>query len=189
MNKNQNTLEHARIGIDIGRVVICPTDEIKGADTSFLSASPEQAMRIPPAPGAERLIRTLVEHTGGNVWYVSKAGPRIQNLTQAWFRHNHFHDRTGIPPARLRFCLKRHEKRGIAQQLRLTHFVDDRLDVLEPMRGLVPHLYLFGIQKHRAPRWAIPVRNWQELGELLLGATNESNVIDGNVFGEPNAVV
>lgn len=184
-----NTLNEARIGIDIGRVVMCPTDEVKGPDTSFLSASPELAMTIPPAPEAERIIRTLVERTGGNTWLVSKAGKRIQSLTKDWFRHNRFYERTGIPPTQLRFCLKRHEKRGIAKQLRLTHFIDDRLDVLEPMRGVVPNLYLFGVQKGPAPSWVTPVRNWEEVGKLLLGAVGESNVPDRNVIRQPNAVL
>jgi hypothetical protein len=31
--------------------------------------------------------------------------------------------------------------------LRLTHFIDDRTDVLHHLEGLVPHRYLFGPQR------------------------------------------
>jgi hypothetical protein len=184
-----NTLEKARIGIDIGRVVLCPTDDMKGPDTSFLTSSTELAMKIPPAPGAERTIQTLVQRTGGQVWYVSKAGSRIQNLTKEWFRRNSFHEKTRVPPERLLFCIKRHEKRGIAKLLRLTHFIDDRLDVLEPMRGVVPRLYLFGVQQRPAPDWVISVRNWHELEVLLLGSNGKGDVTSGHVVGQPNAVL
>ena len=169
--KNTKTpLSNARIGVDIGRVVMCPTSELKGPDTSFLSASPERAMRIPPAPGAEDTLRKFAEQTDGNVWYVSKAGKRIQGLTKDWFRHNDFYRRAGVPAGHLRFCFKRHQKAGIARQLGLTHFIDDRTDVLEHLRGVVEHLYLFGAQSEPAPQWVTAVRDWNEIEALLLGS-------------------
>lgn len=167
--KTLPSLEQARIGVDIGRVLMCPTDEIKGPDTSFLTAQPELAMKIPPSTGAEPTLRALVAATGGNVWYVSKAGKRVQALTRQWFRHNDFHRRVGTEDNHLRFCFKRHEKHAIAKQLLLTHFIDDRRDVLEHLRGLVPNLYLFGVQADPAPGWATHVRDWSELCERLLG--------------------
>ncbi len=180
-----NELNDSRIGIDIGRVVMCPTDEVTGPDTSFLSAKAELAMQIPPAPGAEAVIRTLVARTGGSAWYVSKAGRRVQALTKEWFRHNDFHTRSGIAAERLLFCFKRHEKARIAERLRLTHFIDDRLDVLEPMRGIVPHLLLFGVQSRPAPPWVTPVRDWNAIARLLL---REGDERERNVIGQPHAV-
>ena len=168
---------------------MCPTDENEGPDTSFLDAKPDQAMRIPPAPGAERVLRELVSRTGGNVWFVSKAGQRIQGLTRQWFEHNDFHDRSGVPRQKLLFCRRRHEKRGIAEHLRLTHFIDDRMDVLAPMRDVVPHLYLFGVQARPAPAWVTAVRDWAHLEGLLLPGFGKGDEASRDVSGQPHAVV
>ncbi|MBK6692871.1 MAG: hypothetical protein IPG50_11820 [Myxococcales bacterium] len=48
---------------------------------------------------------------------------------------------------------KRRDKATHAKHLKLTHFIDDRLGVLEHLRGVVPNLILFGYQ---GPRAAIP---------------------------------
>ena len=47
-------------------------------------------------------------------------------------------------------------------ELAITHFIDDRLDVLECLRGLVSNLYLFGEQRNadRIPDWAVCVADW-----------------------------
>ena len=170
--RNQTTesrLAHARIGVDIGRVLMCPTDEVKGPDTSFLSASPDLAMRIPPSEGAEQILRELVHATRGHVWFVSKAGKRIRALTREWFHHNDFFTRCGVPEQHLHFCFKRHEKAGIAEELGLTHFIDDRRDVLEHLRTVVDHLYLFGIQSEAPPPWVVSVRDWADVQTRMLG--------------------
>lgn len=175
MNTTTNTqYVRMRIGIDIGRVVMCPTDAVRGPDTSFLSVSQDRAMEIPPAPGAAATIRALVEATGGQVWFVSKAGSRIAGLTREWFQHNNFHARTSTAPESIHFCTHRHEKRGIAERLRLTHFIDDRQDVLKPMLDVVRNLYLFGVQPGPPPRWCTPVPDWFAISRLLLSRQLEN---------------
>lgn len=51
--------------------------------------------------------------------------------------------------------------------LGITDFIDDRLDVLEAMRGVVPRLYLFGPQKRPTPQWVIPVIDWSAVAEAI----------------------
>lgn len=150
------------LGIDIGRVIIGPVDDHGRADTSFLSGTVERAMQTPPAPGALDSIAQLARAFGGDVWLVSKCGPGIQAKTRRWLAHWHFWDATGIAPDHLRFCLKRPQKADHCRELAITHFIDDRVDVLEHLRGLVPHLYLFGAdwRTRRAPAWALPVITW-----------------------------
>jgi hypothetical protein len=48
--------------------------------------------------------------------------------------------------ARPPLCSRR-EKADHARALGLTHFIDDRLDVLGHLEGLVPHRFLFGPQR------------------------------------------
>lgn len=150
-----------RIGIDIGKVIMAPVAGGK-ADTSLLSGSLEKAMQTPPSPGAFEGVRTLVTAFAGQAWLVSKAGPNVQQKTRAWLRHWDFYRITGLPPEHLRFCLERSQKAGHCKQLKITHFIDDRLEVLEHLRGFVPNLYLFGEQPRldTIPEWATHVGHW-----------------------------
>ena len=150
------------LGIDIGRVIIGPT--IDGpADTAFIGTTIDEAMTSPPAPGAFEAIAELVARFDGRVWLVSKCGPSVQRKTRLWLDHWGFHDATGVPRDHVRFCLERHEKRLHTDELGITHFIDDRVDVLRHLRGGVEHLFLFGEQPNAAPAWAIPVQTWAEV--------------------------
>ena len=159
-----------KLGVDIGRVIIGTADADGKADTSFLSGSEDRALETPAAEGAFEAIRDLVEVFEGRVWLVSKCGPRIQNLTKRWLEHHSFYDRTGLAKDHLRFCLKRPEKRVHCEELGLTVFVDDRLDVLEHLRGVVGHLILFGHQRPgtAVPCWVTHAFNWREVRGTLL---------------------
>lgn len=149
-----------RLGLDIGRVIITP--EGRGGDTSFLGGSIEDAMRTPPNTGMFEAVGDLCERFGGRVWLVSKCGPRVQEKTRRWLRHHRFFHRTGIPAANLRFCLQRPQKAIHCRELGLTHFVDDRLDVLDHLAGIVDYRYLFGPQRpaQPTPDGLIPCLTW-----------------------------
>ncbi len=158
------------LGIDIGRVIIGAADSSGKADTSFLSGSDEAALTTPATEGSFEAIAELVRAFEGRVWLISKCGPRVQQLTRRWLRRHAFHERTGVRQDRVRFCLKRPEKREHCAAIGATHFVDDRLDVLENLVGLVPHLYWFGHQPGRAetPTWARRTLDWPEASRAIL---------------------
>ena len=160
-----------RLGIDIGKVLMAP---IQGgrADTSFLSGTFEDAMRTPSAPHALACVGRVMKRFGpSNVHLVSKAGPGVQNKTWHWLRHHDVYGQTGLAPSRVWFCLERHQKRGHCERLGITHFIDDRLDVLVHLRGVVPYLYLFGEQRRgqAAPSWVQPVSDWPAATARILG--------------------
>ncbi len=148
------------LGIDIGRVIISPV-YADGADTQFLNGSEDEAMHTPASPGAFDAIAQLTRDFGGRVWIVSKCGPKVQARSRRWLQHHDFHRLTGVPVEHLRFCRERRDKALHARQLRLTHFVDDRADVLSHLAGLVEHRFLFGPQRKQIPSWATPVMDWQ----------------------------
>jgi len=171
-NQRGHAAQQIRIGLDIGRVIINPAGTAGKEDTSFLGGSDADAMETPPSPGAFEVIRELVDFYEGRVWLVSKCGPRIQRRSRDWLRHQRFYQQTGLNPSQLRFCPKRPDKAIHCRQLRLTHFVDDRLDVLRHLRGITPNRYLFGHQKPRVvvPGWVTPVLDWSEVRAALLPA-------------------
>jgi len=158
------------LGIDIGRVIIGPVDDDGRADTSFLSGTPDRAMQTPPAAGAFAAITRLAAAFDGAVWLVSKCGPGVQAKTRRWLDHWRFWATTGIAPAHLRFCRERRDKALHCHELGVTHFIDDRLDVLEHLRNVVPELYLFGHQKARPPSWVTPVITWPAVLAAVLPA-------------------
>lgn len=137
------------IGIDIGRVIIAGGTPAAGPDTDFFGHDHDAAMRTPVVPGAFEGVATLVERFEGRAWLVSKCGPRIRDRSLAWLEHHRFWSRTGLDSGQVRFCRERRDKAIHAERLGLTHFVDDRFDVLRHLVDLVDHLYLFGPQKPR----------------------------------------
>ena len=165
---NLTSLADARIGIDIGRVLMCPSADDGRPDTSFLDSRDDVALQIPPAPHALDVIAALVARCAGRVWLVSKAGARIEMLTRRWFDAQNFFARSGMTADRVRFCRARADKRTHAVELGLTHFIDDRVDVLTHLRGVVPSLYLFGAQSEPGPSWATHVRDWFEVERQFL---------------------
>lgn len=156
-----------RLGLDIGRVLIAP-DGAHGADTSFIGGSLEDALSTPPYDGMFDAVPPLVARFGGRVWLVSKAGPRVQEKTLRWLEHHRFHERTGIPSAHVRFCRERAQKAIHCRELGITHFVDDRADVLLHLKGVVEHRFLFGPQKRPAAQDGVcPVRDWGAAAEAI----------------------
>lgn len=150
------------LGIDIGRVLIAPGGCGGKEDTSFIEGTLEEALRTPPMDGAFDAVKQLVEAFERRVWLISKCYPRVQDRTRRWLDHHGFYDKTGLRRDRVVFCLERPQKAGHCERLGIEYFIDDRLDVLEAMRGKVPHLFLFGPQRHPVPdlSWLAKVLTW-----------------------------
>ena len=157
--KHKQRIREPRIGVDIGRVII----NGDGPDTAFFGHDQEQALRTPAVPGAFDAVAELVRRFEGRVYLVSKCGPKIQARSLAWLDHHKFWTATCVNRAHVRFCRERRDKALHARQLALTHFVDDRFDVLTHLVGLVDRMYLFGPQRRRSeqlpsmlatPRWS-----------------------------------
>ena len=156
-----------KLGIDVGRVLISPGDDSR-PDTSFIGGTLEDALNTPAYAGMFDVVPDLVRRFGGQVWIVSKCGARIQERTQQWFGHHRFFERTGIDSGNVRFCLKRPEKAIHCRELGITHFIDDRTDVLAAMIDMVPNLYLFGPQRAAAPAGMRHVAGWGDVAQALL---------------------
>ena len=163
----KNERQQQRLGIDIGRVII--EGDRPGGDTNFIGGDIDDVLRTPAIEGALDAIARLTRRFEGRVWLVSKCGKRMEEKTRLWLGHYRFHELTGVPVEQVRFCRERPQKRDHAAELGLTHFVDDRPDVLEHLRGLVPHLFLFGPQREPAPEWARWVAGWPEAESAISG--------------------
>ncbi|GAB2605293.1 hypothetical protein GCM10027087_52780 [Paractinoplanes abujensis] len=152
---------HRRLGVDIGRVIIEGASP-GGGDTQFFSGNTERMLATPAVPGAFEVLARLVPQFD-EVWLVSKCGDRVQRSTRSWLDHHDFAARTGIHRDNVRFCSRRPDKAVHCAELGITHFVDDKLDVHQALRGVVRHRYLFGPQRTPAPAWVEHTRTWPEV--------------------------
>jgi hypothetical protein len=150
------------LGVDFGGVINDGASHPSGDDTAFLSGGFDEAMQTPAMAGVVPSLARLTRTFQGQVWVVSKCGPRIQERTEQWLRSHRFFEETDVPETHIRFCRKRPEKAVHCAELGITHFVDDRSDVLEYLEGIVEHRYLFGSRAAEVPRGAKRVKNWIE---------------------------
>lgn len=130
------------LGVDIGGVIIDRINDDK--DTSFFS---DNYLKTTPVPDVLESLRLLNSRVGGDpfdhIVLISKCGVRTQQRTHEWLDARNLEAFTGITMNDRLFCRKRHEKVPIAEHWGVTHFVDDRLEILKYMVGIVPNLYLF----------------------------------------------
>ncbi|WP_280428967.1 hypothetical protein [Nocardia brasiliensis] len=168
-----NNARQPRLGVDFGRVIQGAALRPGAPDTVFLSGGHAEAMRTPPSPNAFEVLTRLVERFAGQAWVISKCGPQVEQRTRQWLDHHHFFTRTGMPRDHLRFCRERVHKAAHCAELGITHMIDDRLEVHHALRGLVPHLYLFGPQTAPVPDWVCHVPTWIAVETAVTAAVAE----------------
>lgn len=161
-----------RVGIDFGGVIVRNLTRVAGEDTGLCG---DQSRSI-ANNGVYEAIREIVSICRGSVWIVSKAGTRMQERTRVWLDEQGFFKRTDLNPEHVRFCLQRQEKERICRELKISHFIDDRIHVMQILRHTVPHLYLYGGPDKRmfCPPWATYVSAWEEVPGLLRASIDDA---------------
>lgn len=158
------------LGVDVGGVIV--TLAGRDEDTSFFGTRP---LETPAADGVFEVLAALTHDVfGGRVHIVSKAGPKVAANTRAWLEHHDFFGRTGISAGSVHFVRERRDKAPVCARLGVTHFVDDRLDVLACL-DTVEHRYLFTGGAGEPPpvdlpSWVTVAETWAELEVLLRGS-------------------
>jgi len=160
----------SRLGVDIGRVLIDDASHPSGDDTSFIRGTEDDVLETPQMAGAFDALTELCSVLDGRVWLVSKCRARVQARTERWLEHHRFFPITGIDPSHVRFCIERADKAPICAELGITHFVDDRVDVLGYLVGVVAHLFLFASEGQPVPEFAIATPNWHEAKQRILAS-------------------
>lgn len=123
------------VGIDIGNVIIGGAGS---EDTSFFT---DGFLATPEIKDAIKSIAALNREY--KVWLLSKCGAATQAKTLLWLEDRDFHNITGIPSERVLFCRKRPEKAPIAAELGFKVFIDDREDIIQSMKDVLPFPILF----------------------------------------------
>ena len=135
-----------RVGVDFGGVILDIRDSSPHDNSTAL---------LPAMPQAIESIATMVELLSPqNVFIVSKAKTDMQPRILFWLDAKNFYARTGFLPGNIHFCRETRDKGPIVNRFHITHFVDDRLDVLQcmtsPPDGSLRKSYLLGTG-HRYP--------------------------------------
>ena len=152
------------LGVDIGGVIV---NRVSENDQSHADA--------PAVDGAFEAITQLVQQRfQERVWLVSRCEESREPVILEWLAQHDFFGSTGVSQEHVRFCRQRHDKATICQQLGTTHFIDDRLEVLNHLVGTVPYLYLLqsraeGVDQFRQflPHVHL-VRGWSEIVDAIL---------------------
>lgn len=153
------------LGLDIGGVLV--DRAFHETETSFFGTDP---LATPPVAGMLDELPGIARRFDYRVHLVSKARPFTAAMTRRWLEHIGFFEATGIARGNLHVVSKRTEKAAVCARLGVTHFVDDRNDVLESLAGIVEDRVLFvgggGTDLVAGPGIRVAT-HWFELGVTL----------------------
>jgi hypothetical protein len=130
------------LGVDIGNVIINHRN-YQIADSNGREIHEENYSAIPAADGAFGALKKLNGYFDGKVYLISKCTEWAEERILKWLDDNDLYSRTGIDSKNVHFVRERHEKDAACRKLGITHFIDDRLEVLSHMIKSTPNLYLF----------------------------------------------
>ncbi len=123
--------QRAVLGIDFGRT-IC--DIGSGRVTTGRAEVDPHFFDLPFVCGAVEAVRGFVPFFGPqSIHIVSKCAPESEGAIKEWLNRNEFWILTDMLEGNIHFCRERHQKDGICRELGITHFIDDRRQVLYPM--------------------------------------------------------
>ncbi len=166
------------LGIDFGGVILDRSEGAKDPDETG------EYLQTPEVADAIDSIRVLMtQRFAGNAFIISKAKLQNRDKWMNWLNQQRFWERSTMPPENVRFCLKRDEKDAICQELGITHFVDDRLEVLSYMET-VPYRYLLRPNPKEIAQFAgrpdlsnvVFCQDWKAVVESILAGSNEAKL-------------
>ena len=157
------------LGVDIGNVII----NHRLSDPNDKTLHEERYSTIPSTEGVFGALNKLNVIFDGNVYLISKCTEWAEKKILAWLDDNGFYPKTGINSKNIFFVRERHEKDAVCRKLGITHFVDDRLEVLSHMVESTPNLFLYQPDKDEVnefeeflPKVTI-VNSWKEITDNL----------------------
>ena len=127
------------LGVDIGNVII--NNRLNDPEVNKVTEAVYAA--FPPSDDVSDALKTLNEYFEGKVYLVSKCNEWAQVQILLWLKTQDLYTKTGIKEENVHFVRQRHEKDTVCRKLGITHFIDDRLEVLSHMIESTPNLFLF----------------------------------------------
>lgn len=154
------------LGVDIGGVII---DREKPLEWLKWQLWPGNAfLRTPAVENAFDCLRELLEdRVVQEIFLISKANPETERKTRLWLKNYlsaekaNFWEHTGILPENLFFCDRNKDKAMLCRGLGVTHFVDDKTEVLKKLPPRIVKILfqqgdcwtLKGVKRKKASGW------------------------------------
>lgn len=157
------------LGVDIGNVIInnrLNDPEINKVDELVYS-------QFSPSEGVFEALKVLSEYFDGEVYLISKCTEWAQEQILLWLKSHDLYNKTGVKEGNVHFVRQRHEKDNVCRKLGITHFIDDRLEVLSHMIESTPNLILFQPDPKEIEEFKkfLPnvklANNWKEVIEII----------------------
>ena len=162
-----------RLGVDIGGVL--KPHRTPETEPRFVTS----LQTTEPVPGSLETLRRLASGGfGPRLWVVSKCRAENEEPLRAWLGRNGFLDDGLVLLTDVHFCRERADKAEIARHLRLSHFVDDRPEVMSHMDRAI-HRVLFQPDRDDAAAYAasiggVPmVETWDDVAAALLATLSD----------------
>lgn len=154
-----------KIGIDINGVLANnKLSHINTRDYSIFSVM-ENAIKV---------VKKLVKHYGSeNIYIISRAQScQLSFITGIWMETHNFLQETNISLDNVKICTRLKDKAIIAEKLNITHFIDDRPEVLSYFSKNTI-LMAYQPKKNEIKKYpnvasrAIIVNSWNEIANYL----------------------
>lgn len=152
-----------RIGIDIMGVILPKAIET-GTVEDFLACS--------ALPNAIDSIKKLVKlYKPENIFIISKCPEFAEKVIARWFDEHDFFAETNFRRSNIYFCREQDDKAPIAEKLQLTYFIDDKTNVLDFMKNIVPNriqlVVEFVAEVSNSEDGIIYLNNWPSVLEYI----------------------
>lgn len=153
------------------------TQEVLGVDIGGVIINHAKVHGVyPPLPNVFEVLKKLGEERfGDRIFVVSHADLHMSGKMLEWLWDKHFFDITGIAIGNVHFCHRRIGKVEICLRFGITHFIDDRREILTYLHSAeIKNLYLFQERKEEANSYmdilpnVIRVASWGEVAKQLL---------------------
>lgn len=111
-----------------------------------------------------------------NTYLVSKVNSTQRERSLQWLKDSEFFTKTGIKQDNLYYCFDRRDKAIFVRALDITHFIDDRAEVLYHLDEPV-NKYLFNPENFDVAKYGEHLKNtthvssWTDIEKLLCGQT------------------
>ena len=152
--------------------MITPSVEILGVDCGNVIFRPFSGRQI--TGSILSLQKINQEKKFNQIFIISRAGLVHRIFFYLRLLSLNFWNTTGIPKENLYFCWRNKDKALLCKKLKVTHFIDDRLQVLSYLQD-VKNLYALNptnkeINSHPQTFKSVKTaKSWSELVTLLLG--------------------
>ncbi len=154
------------LGLDFGWT-LANLDNVENVLEKFELLTPTELIAIPEYEGCLRAVSELAT-CFQSVYVISACTKPMEANVRLWLdMKGYVGGNAPLHSNRIHFCLERSGKAPLCEVLGITHFVDDRFDVLGHLHS-VPYRFQFGRrdENHFVPNVPI-LDNWKELGAAI----------------------